>query len=306
MKLSSSAHYSLLFWAAISGLANAASDHNSHLNDDAPCVARSPTSGLYFDLNAISLSPPQMKNGKKVEKDAREESWHAKGHDYPANFTVNVCAPVIEDIEDVVGVESSRWKNVSAYYEQAGKIYSIGEQASEPFFRGRKLVLNYTNGSPCPGDWNTASKNSSARTKSTIMSFLCDRDAPANTATTSFVGTMDSCTYFFEVRSSAACGGIAVDPNDGGLGPGGVFGVIMLIAVAAYLIGGCAYQRTVMHQRGWRQCPNFSLWAGMFDFVKVCLLVLVPCRSQRFRHGNVSSYKYGDSSSSGLPVSRLD
>lgn len=105
-------------------------------------------------------------------------------------------------------------------------LLSCSEQASEPFFRGRKLVLNYTNGSPCPGDWNTASKNSSVRTKSTIMSFLCDRDAPANIATPSFVGTMDSCTYFFEVRSSAACGGIAVDPNAGGLGPGGVFGVM--------------------------------------------------------------------------------
>jgi cation-dependent mannose-6-phosphate receptor len=126
MKLSSSAHYSLLFWSAIAGLTNAASDHNSHLNDDAPCVARSPTSGLYFDLNAISLSPPETKNGKKVEKDAREESWHARGHDYPANFTINICAPVIEDVKDVVGIESSRWKNVSAYYEQAGKIYSIG------------------------------------------------------------------------------------------------------------------------------------------------------------------------------------
>ena len=102
----------------------------------------------------------------------------------------------------------------------------VSEQASDPIFRGRKLVLNYTNGSPCPGDWNTASKNSSVRTKSTIMSFLCDRDATANTATPSFVGTMDSCTYFFEVRSSAACGGIAVDPNAGGLGPGGVFGVM--------------------------------------------------------------------------------
>ncbi|GLI78096.1 cation-independent mannose-6-phosphate receptor CI-MPR [Penicillium ochrochloron] len=274
MKLSSSARYPLLLWSVILGFTNAASDHNSHLNDDSPCVARSPTSGLYFDLSAISLSPPELKNGKKVEKDARDESWHAKGHDYPANFTVNICAPVIEEVKDVVGVESSRWKNVSAYYEQAGKIYSIGEQASEPFFRGRKLVLNYTNGSPCPGDWSTASKNSSVRTKSTIMSFLCDRDAPANTATPSFVGTMDSCTYFFEVRSSAACGGIAVDPNAGGLGPGGVFGVIMLIAVAAYMIGGCAYQRTVMHQRGWRQCPNFSLWAGMFDFIKDMFVIL--------------------------------
>lgn len=80
----------------------------------------------------------------------------------------------------------------------------------------------------------------------------------------------------------------------------------MLIAVAAYFIGGCAYQRTVMHQRGWRQCPNFSLWAGMLDFIKVCLLALVPCRSRRVRYGNVASHQHKNSSLAGLPVSRLD
>lgn len=64
------------------------------------------------------------------------------------------------------------------------------------------------------------------RTKSTIMSFLCDRDALPNQATPSFVGTMDSCTYYFEIRSSAACGGIAGDPSASGLGPAEVFGVM--------------------------------------------------------------------------------
>ncbi|KAJ5163474.1 uncharacterized protein N7500_005304 [Penicillium coprophilum] len=265
MKLTSSARYSIFLLSSMLGLSNAS--YSTHLKDDAPCVARSPTTGLYFDLNAIAISPPEMKDGKKLLKDAREGSWFARGHDYPANFTINICAPVIENVTDVVGIESSRWKNVSAYYERDDKVYSIGQQASEPFFRGRKLVLNYTNGSPCP-DYNMGSSNVSTRTKSTIMSFLCDRDAAPNVATPSFVGSMDECTYFFEVRSSAACGGIAADPNAGGLGPGGVFGVIMLIAIAVYLIGGCAYQRTVMHQRGWRQCPNFSLWAGVFDFVK--------------------------------------
>ncbi|KAJ5774385.1 hypothetical protein N7457_009281 [Penicillium paradoxum] len=267
MKLTSSAHYSLFLLSSILGLSSASD--SSHLKDDSPCVARSPTTGLYFDLNAISLSPPELKDGNKLLKNARNESWFARGHDYPANFTINICAPVIENVTDVVGVEASRWKNVSAYYERDNKVYSIGEQASEPFFRGRKLVLNYTNGSPCMDDYNTANSNVSVRTKSTIMSFLCDRDASLNMVTPSFVGSMDSCTYFFEIRSSAACGGIALDPQGGGLGPGGVFGVIMLIAVAVYLIGGCAYQRTVMHQRGWRQCPNFSLWAGVFDFVKL-------------------------------------
>lgn len=126
MKLPST-HYSLLL-LSILGLSSASG--SSHLNDDSPCVARSPTSGLYYDLNAISLAPPELKDGKKVDREARDESWHAKGHDYPANFTINVCAPVIEDVEDVVGVDSSRWKNVSAFYEQAGKLYSIGYGAN--------------------------------------------------------------------------------------------------------------------------------------------------------------------------------
>jgi cation-dependent mannose-6-phosphate receptor len=74
----------------------------------------------------ISLSPPEMKDGQKVHKDDKSESWRAKGYDYPANFTMNICAPVIEKVEDVVGVDKSRWQNVSAFYELDGKVYSIG------------------------------------------------------------------------------------------------------------------------------------------------------------------------------------
>lgn len=29
------------------------------------------------------------------------------------------------------------------------------------------------------------------------------------------------------------------------------------------------YQRTVMHARGWRQVPNYFVWAGMLAFVWV-------------------------------------
>lgn len=105
------------------------------------------------------------------------------------------------------------------------------QQASQPIFRGRKLVLNYTDGSPCPlnvgkSDYDSfKNDNDSIRTKSTIMSFLCDRDPMAARAAVSFVGTMDHCSYFFEIRSPAACGGAAHAPN-GGLGPAGVFGVM--------------------------------------------------------------------------------
>lgn len=53
------------------------------------------------------------------------------------------------------------------------------------------------------------------------------------------------------------------------LSPGGVFGVIALIAVLVYFVGGCVYQRTVMHQRGWRQLPNYAMWAGIWRFFSV-------------------------------------
>ena len=65
-------------------------------------------------------------DGKKKDKDGREMSWRASGHDYGSNFTMNFCAPVVEGIKDVVGVEEKLWRNVSAFYEKDGKTYSIG------------------------------------------------------------------------------------------------------------------------------------------------------------------------------------
>ena len=153
--------------------------------------------------------------------------------------------------------------------------------------------MNYTDGSPCGEDSDRllprklngdddhekgdnrddekAHKPSSdkepPRRKATIISFICDRDSLAPKVHLSFLGTLDECTYSFEARSMAACGGI-IDPQQS-LGPGGVFGVIALIAAAVYVLGGIAYQRTVMHQRGWRQLPNYTLWAGMCGFVNV-------------------------------------
>ena len=261
-----------------------------------PCTLHSPSTGAFFDLRPLQNHPSDPSIPLPAGA-TPPESWHARGHDYPANFTLNICGPVVEDLEDVVGVPSSRWQNVSAFYRSPGddEIYSIGQMSADPIFRGKKLVLNYTDGSPCPdiddvpspkGDKNdddndeddetpnpsaaAANPTPPRRRKSTLLSFLCDRDPSLTThPLISFVGTMDQCTYFFEVRSRYACGGVTTSEETGNLGPGGVFGVILGIAVMAYLVGGCAYQRTVMHQRGWRQCPNFSVWAGVCGFVLV-------------------------------------
>ncbi|KAG9679478.1 mannose 6-phosphate receptor domain-containing protein, partial [Aureobasidium melanogenum] len=289
--------------------AAASDDSKAKKENHAPCTIRSPTSGAFFDLNPIHVVLPD--DPKKASKDARNESWSARGYDYGANFTLNFCGPVVENLTNVVGLDEPTWQNVSAFYMLDGKTYSIGQQSSQPVFRGRKLVLNYTDGSPCPdlpvsslsprgiiGDDDDdddrddkdrkdkddqddkkgrkgGSKEPSThptRRKNTIISLLCNTDPLAPLNTVSFVASPDSCTYIFEARSSAACGGIEVAKQQ--LGPSGVFGVIALIAVIVYVVGGCVYQRTVMHQRGWRQLPNYSLWAGIASFVSDMFIIL--------------------------------
>lgn len=190
------------------------------------------------------------------------------------------------------------------------------QQSSNPIFRGRELVLNYTSGSPCDSpltknsgrsligdddeehdDEKDHDRNDSerpTRRKSTIITFQCEREPLAPKAHLSFIGASeDECTYIFKARSMAACGG--VNETAQSLGPGGVFGVMyasynsltiqlvlelliifhrFLIAAAVYLFGGIAYQRTVMHQRGWRQLPNYSTWAGIGNFLYVSIVFL--------------------------------
>ena len=121
-------------------------------------------------------------------------------------------------------------------------------------------------------DKPTKHPSTTNRRKSTIISMLCDRDPMSPQLTLNFVGAdTDECTYFFEARSSAACGGIEVAKQT--LSPGGVFGVIAIITFAVYIVGGCVYSRMVLQQRGWRQLPNYALWAGIGGFLKVPFLL---------------------------------
>jgi cation-dependent mannose-6-phosphate receptor len=121
----SSIWYHLLAFGLPLGLAAAASDDSKGKKEErAPCTIRSPTSGAFFDLNPIHVILPD--DPKKANKDARNESWSARGYDYGANFTLNFCGPVVENLTNVVGVDEARWQNVSAFYHLDGKTYSIG------------------------------------------------------------------------------------------------------------------------------------------------------------------------------------
>ena len=113
--------------------------------------------------------------------------------------------------------------------------------------------------------------SSKIRRKSATFAFLCDRDPLETTAHISFVGTPDECAYFFKVRSPHACAG-AEPHKPGSVGPGGVFAIILGVALLVYMIGGVVYNRTVAHARGWRQLPNHTLWLGIWSFVRVRIL----------------------------------
>ena len=138
--------------------------------------------------------------------------------------------------------------------------------------------MNYTHGSPCPerynypnedGENDDSSNPSHKRRKTTIISMLCERDPLYPKLGLSFIASPDECTYIFEARSSAGCP--QIDKTNQELGPSGVFGVIAMIAFIVYVVGGCVYSRMVLNQRGWKQLPNYSLWAGILDFFRVCV-----------------------------------
>ncbi|KAI4087936.1 MAG: hypothetical protein LQ344_006415 [Seirophora lacunosa] len=288
-----------------------------------PCTIYRTETNAYYDISPIAVQP--LIDHKKAHKDDRTESWHARGYDMGTNFTLNFCAPVIETLDAAVGISEGLLKNISAFYTWKDKVYSIGQVSTELVFRGRELSLNYTNGSPCDSpsthdkrklkhhdddddddddedkddddkkkddDDKKSHKEKSSkgdddvRRKSTLISLACDPNLPSGKAHISFVGSSpDQCTYFFRAKTMAACGGVGEPPT--GLGAGGVFGVILIIFLAVYLLGGIAYQRTVMHQRGWRQLPNYNVWASIFSILRDIVIILTSSCARLLprRHG---------------------
>jgi len=196
-----------------------------------------------------------------------------------------------------------RGGGLSKWRKGADNYYS--SESSTLVSRGQRLVLQYTDGSPCsPHDNKRAlhhddaslepiepRKDEGIRRKSTTISFHCETDPVMSRPQISYVGTdPDECAYFFEIRSHAACPG--AEPAQQGLGPGGVFGVIVVIAILVYFIGGIMYQRSVAHARGWRQLPNYSMWASIGSFFQVSLRDLIT-GIKRLRGTRVASVRDG-------------
>ena len=121
MQLPSISSTFLLALALNNGVNAATSDDKTKPVD--PCTVAS-TTGSFYDLRALSVLP--LVEGKKPGKNDKANSWHARGYDYKSNFTLNVCAPVVENLEHVAGVNKAYYKNVSAFYEYGDETYSLG------------------------------------------------------------------------------------------------------------------------------------------------------------------------------------
>lgn len=110
----------LLLTAALFGNTFAADEKTTTTT---ACTATSTGSGAFFDLRPDIATAP--KDGSK-HKRGPSADYLVRGYDYNSNFTLNFCEPVVKPVEDVVGLDKASWRNVSAYYEKDGKVYSLG------------------------------------------------------------------------------------------------------------------------------------------------------------------------------------
>lgn len=199
-------------------------DNDHDHEDEFPfCAAMSKVTGDFVDLSLLS----------KAAGGPDQQDWIIRGHDFGANFSVNICNPIVDSpSEQYVGVEDA--DAVGAYYidKESGSAWSLGQANHRPYFRGRNLILQYENGSPCLDEkgYETAYRMSS------VFSFKCDRDLllsspPSKAAVLTYAASTNKCSFFFEVRTVHACP--SVDKTQG-MNPIIIFCLFILVAVMVY------------------------------------------------------------------------
>lgn len=94
--------------------------HAADTKPSDPCTIHSPTTGSNYDLRPLQLTPIDWSKPMKSQlASATNESYHTRGYDYPYNFTLNFCGPVVEaeNLTDVEGISKRQYANISAYYK---------------------------------------------------------------------------------------------------------------------------------------------------------------------------------------------
>lgn len=134
--------------------------------------------------------------------------------------------------------------NVSAVVSFSdGTIKSLGTSNYQPYFRGRNLLLEYHDGSPCVD----ANGNLTGLRMSTLISFKCDHDTAASHAGISFLSSPDNCTFFFEARSVHACPSTNKEQS---MAPVPIFLIILGVAVLVYALASILLQPFTSGRKG--------------------------------------------------------
>lgn len=235
-------------------------DTLSHMGDDKPAVAPAAPAAkadkashsdasekemLDLELDPCTVINPHNRafidlRGLRELEEKKPRPWLAKGFDSGLNFTLGICGHPWKKVEDVTEItDDVNITTVGGFYTDphTEKFVSIGEYATTPRFRGKKLTLTYENGSYCENLVN--SKTGAKLRKSTILTFTCDREMMAKAAI-SYVGSSNDCSYYFEVRSHHACPTAAKSDN---LAVIWIFLLILLAALFVYFSGGILYKQ---------------------------------------------------------------
>lgn len=104
-----------------------------------------------------------------------------------------------------------------------------------------------------------------------VMGFRCDPNADTPTGITYAPGPRD-CQYIIDLGTKRACNPI----SDDGMSTGGMILLVLLIAVAAYLVLGFALYKFYWKTPGILACiPNVGMWYMLVKYAALGFKVLV-------------------------------
>lgn len=189
------------------------------LTTPVPCTVANALTGNFYDLRPLIR---------------QDDYWRIRGFDYGHNFTMSICSAV----ENAEGASD---KTAAFYYDDSGRLVSLGKPSSDVYFRGKNLVLEYKNGSRCMGP----SGEPTPFRKSATLVFKCDRNVHAiqREAYISYIASQNDCSFFFNVYTPYACP--QVDKNTT-MSPVALFLIIGVVAALVYFFGSLFYKPALM------------------------------------------------------------
>lgn len=194
-----------------------------------PCTVINPLTNQFYDLRPLS----------SIGNNGEIQAWNSKGFDYGKNFSIGICSTPLRQLKalkDDDFIDTFNKSNVGGYYtNKNGKKISIGSISTDLKFRGLNLVLEYTDGDKC--------ENSPNLFKSTLLTFKCDREMMSK-ARVNYLGSLNNCSYFFEVRTVHACA-TSNDETDNAVW--GIFLLILFSALSVYFFAGFIYKIIKTH-----------------------------------------------------------